>query len=130
VLVHGNADTIGRAVRNLVENALAHTPKGSTVEIELTAPGSIAVSDSGAGVSPELRAKIFQRFFRVDRRKDGAGLGLAIVAKVAETHGGRVRVADAPGGGARFLLELPPLDAPSQAEAEGERMETKSRQIA
>jgi signal transduction histidine kinase len=113
--VRGDGEALHQALRNLVENALSHTPKGTTVEITLDADGRVEVTDAGPGVPAELRDKIFQRFFRVDRRTDGAGLGLAIVAKVAETHGGNVRVENAVGGGARFVLELPPTAAPAPA---------------
>lgn len=113
--VRGDGEALHQALRNLVENALSHTPKGTTVEINLTADGRLEVSDAGPGVPAELRDKVFQRFFRADRRTEGAGLGLAIVAKVAETHGGNVHIEDAPGGGARFVLELPPTAAPPAA---------------
>jgi signal transduction histidine kinase len=87
VLVRGNSDMIGRAIRNLVENALAHTPPGTAVEIEVDPGGAVRVSDSGPGVPPgEERERIFRRFWRGDRRRvGGAGLGLSIVARGAMT---------------------------------------------
>lgn len=108
VLVRGNADMIGRAVRNLVENALAHTPPRTTVDISIDPAGAISVSDRGAGVPAADRDHIFRRFWRRDRRRQGsAGLGLSIVARIAERHGATVSVADRPGGGAVFAIKFP-----------------------
>jgi len=108
VLVHGNSDLLVRAVRNLVENALVHTPTGSTVEIVVDARGAISVNDRGPGVPPTEREQIFRRFWRRDRRRQGsAGLGLSIVARIADQHGARVSVADRAGGGAAFTLSFP-----------------------
>ena len=109
VLVSGNADMLGRAVRNLVENALTHTPAGTTVEIEIDPAGMICVSDRGPGVPSADREHIFQRFWRADRRRPGSsGLGLAIVARILEAHGGSITVGDRAGGGAAFSLHLQP----------------------
>lgn len=119
VWVRGDSEALGQAIRNLIENALRHTPKGTAVEIELGADRSLRVSDKGPGVAPENRELIFRRFWRASRRAGGAGLGLAIVAKVAETHGGSIRVEDAPGGGACFVLSLPAPPEPGTA-AEGD----------
>lgn len=110
VLVHGNPDMLGRAVRNLVENALAHTPRGSTVEIAVDPQGAIAVGDRGPGVPAADREQIFRRFWRRDRRRQGsAGLGLSIVARIAERHDAEVTVGDRPGGGAVFTLRFAAL---------------------
>jgi signal transduction histidine kinase len=71
----------------------------------------VTVDDDGEGVPPDQRDTVFDRFARLDadrtRGKGGSGLGLAIVAEITRTHGGSVRVEDAPGGGARFVVELP-----------------------
>jgi signal transduction histidine kinase len=108
VLVRGNADILGRAVRNLVENALTHTPADTTVEIETDPTGAIRVSDRGPGVASADREHIFQRFWRRDRRRPGsAGLGLSIVARIAQRHDAAVSVGDRPGGGAVFTLTFP-----------------------
>jgi len=110
VLVHGNPDMLARAVRNLVENALVHTSPLTTVEIEIDQHGAISVSDRGPGVPSAEREQIFRRFWRRDRRRQGsAGLGLSIVARIAERHGARVSVADRAGGGAVFTLAVPTL---------------------
>jgi signal transduction histidine kinase len=120
VRVRGNADAIGRAVRNLVENALAHTPPGTTVEIDVAADGTLRVKDRGPGVPIGDRELIFRRFWRRDRRRSGSsGLGLSIVARIAEMHGATVLVADNPGGGAMFTVRFPqvlsPVPAPRRA---------------
>jgi len=108
VRVCGNADSLGRAVRNLVENALAHTSPGTTVEISVAAAGDLSVMDRGPGVPTCEREQIFRRFWRRDRRRAGsAGLGLAIVKRIAEMHGAAISVADRPGGGAIFSIRFP-----------------------
>jgi signal transduction histidine kinase len=118
VLVHGNADTIGRAVRNLVENALAHTPAGTAVEISVDPDGVLRVADSGPGVPTADREHIFRRFWRRDRQRTGsAGLGLAIVAEIATMHGATVSVSDNPEGGAAFALHFPAVIAAAREPA-------------
>lgn len=108
VCVRGNGEAIGRAVRNLVENALAHTAPGTTVELVAASDGTISVMDRGPGVPKTEREHIFKRFWRRDRRRGGnAGLGLAIVASIAEMHGAAVTVDDRPGGGAVFAIRFP-----------------------
>ena len=110
VLVRGNKDAIHQAVRNLVENALRFAPEGTEVEIAVDPAGSVSVSDHGPGVPPGERDMLFRRFWQGERKKrdgGGAGLGLAIAQRIAETHGARLEVADNPGGGARFTLSLP-----------------------
>ncbi len=108
VAVRGNAESLRQALRNLIENALQHTPAGTEVEIEVTTEPAVHVSDRGPGVPPELRNRVVQRFWRADRRKgEGSGLGLAIVSRILAAHGGRLAVEDALGGGARFSLHLP-----------------------
>lgn len=109
LILRGNEQMLYQAVRNLVENALKYSPPGTCVEIALDPEGRVLVMDRGPGVPEEERQLIFRRFWRGDRSKtNGAGLGLAIVARVAEAHGGTVSVADRPGGGSIFCLDLRP----------------------
>jgi len=116
VWVRGHAEALFRAVRNLIENAIRHTPPGVSIEVDVSAAGVVRVSDDGPGVPEADRERIFRRFWRRDRAKgDSRGLGLAIVARVAEAHDGTVTVDNAPDGGAVFTLRLRP--APSSARA-------------
>ena len=67
----------------------------------------LVVEDNGPGVPPELKDKVFAPYFTTKHNKGGTGLGLAIVHRIVSDHGGRIAVSDAPGGGARFSIELP-----------------------
>ncbi|MBS0547352.1 MAG: two-component sensor histidine kinase [Proteobacteria bacterium] len=116
VWVRGHPEALFRAVRNLIENAIRHTPAGASIEVEVTADGVVRVKDDGPGIAPGDLERIFRRFWRRDRAKgDSRGLGLAIVSRVAEAHDGSVSVENAPGGGAVFTLRLRP--SPSSAPA-------------
>lgn len=110
VLVEGATEALENALRNLVENAIAHTAPGTEVTILVTPEPAIVVRDQGPGVPVAQRSEIFERFWRGRNRhrSGGAGLGLAIVAETMRAHGGSVSVGDAPGGGAEFVLHLPP----------------------
>ncbi len=111
----GNPDELHRMVLNLLDNAVRHTPPGSTIELRLRSVGDQAfleVADDGPGVPPNLRAQVFDRFVRGDGPADtavggGSGLGLAIVKAVATSHGGRAEVADSELGGALFRVRVP-----------------------
>jgi signal transduction histidine kinase len=112
VWVRGQSEALFRAVRNLIENAIRHTPPGVSIEVEVTADGVVRVLDDGPGVADTDRDSIFRRFWRRDRAKgDSRGLGLAIVARVAEAHDGSVTVANRPEGGAMFTLRLRPASS-------------------
>jgi signal transduction histidine kinase len=107
VWVRGNADAIADALRNLVENAVHHTPPATEVAVTVSVSGTVVIADRGPGVPREDRDRIFDRFWRGRAVKTpGAGLGLAIVAEIARAHGGTIEVGDAPGGGAAFALRL------------------------
>ena len=114
VVLPSHPELLAVAVRNLVENALRASPPGGTVTIQVTADGSVAVEDRGPGVPDAQKGAIFERLWRADRqRTDGAGIGLALVQRIAHLHGGDVTVEDRPGGGARFIMYLhaPPREA-------------------
>lgn len=112
LIVNGNRFSLEQALRNLVENAIKYSARYSTITIEVMAAEngdgpSLRVIDHGRGVPLEDRELIFERYHRADRRGSGSGLGLFIVRRVAEAHGGRVFVGDAPGGGAMFTIQFP-----------------------
>ena len=110
----GDQDQLRQVLTNLVGNAVRHTPAGTPVEVAVGAVDDTAVlevRDHGAGVPPEERTRVFDRFSRLDasrhRGTGGTGLGLSIVAAAVQAHGGHVAVLDTPGGGATFRVTLP-----------------------
>jgi len=112
--VRGDASALGRAMRNLVENAVKYTPAGGTVELTLrTADGQavFAVQDTGIGIAPADAERIFEPFVRLDaaraRETGGTGLGLAIARSIALAHGGTLTLEREPGPGSCFVISLP-----------------------
>jgi two-component system OmpR family sensor kinase len=99
VLVYGDLDALGIAMRNLIENALKHAP-GAAVDVRIEAPGNVVVTDDGPGVPAASLPSLLLPFTRGTARTDGTGLGLAIVSKIAQQQH------------ARLQLESPPPDAP------------------
>ena len=108
-------ERLRRILENLVDNAVKYTPEGGRVEIT-TSPGSdgaarIEVADDGPGIAPEDQARIFERFYRVDKARSrelgGTGLGLSIVKHLAEGMGASVAVESEPGKGSRFTVTVP-----------------------
>ncbi len=112
-----------QVIANLIENAFQHTPREGTVSVvaEQEGPASVAfrVSDTGAGIPPEELDRIFDQFYRVDpsrnRATGGVGLGLTIVKRLVEAHGGRLNVSSTPGEGTSFKVVLPAADAATGA---------------
>jgi signal transduction histidine kinase len=101
----GHAEAIYRIYRNLIDNALAHASGGTPIEVTAGPGPQISVRDYGPGIAEEDLPHIFERFWRKDRRKtDGAGLGLGIVKRLAQAHGGTIMVENPPGGGALFRV--------------------------
>lgn len=118
-LVLGEDAKLRQVFTNLLGNAVAHTPEGSPIAVRVGIEGADAVvdvDDAGAGVPIEARGKIFDRFHREaggsarTRGPAGAGLGLAVVRGIVESHGGTVAVTDGPMGGARFRVRIPLVD--------------------
>jgi two-component system OmpR family sensor kinase len=113
-IVSGDAHQLRQVLANLLRNALVHTPPATPIEVAVEQdPVSVTlrVRDHGPGLPDGSPALLFERFWRAEggreRGKAGAGLGLAIVAGVVAAHGGRVSAANAPGGGALFVVVLP-----------------------
>lgn len=113
-LVKIDREQVSRALSNLVSNAVRHTDEGGVIEVSALDRGDriwLVVDDDGPGVPESERARIFDRFARLDQARTssagGSGLGLAIVKAIAEVHGGTARCTDSPLGGARFVIELP-----------------------
>ena len=109
-----NASLLEQAVVNLIENAIAYSPPGQTVEVSGLAGEreiEIRVRDHGCGISREHLPRIFERFYRVDksrsRESGGTGLGLAIVKHIVQLHGGRTAVESTPAEGSTFSIFLP-----------------------
>ncbi|MFN8099345.1 MAG: HAMP domain-containing sensor histidine kinase [Dermatophilaceae bacterium] len=123
LVVSGEEAGLHQVLGNLLTNAIRHTPEGTPIEVALGsepdgASAVVEVRDHGTGIDDATATRIFERFFRADkgrsRASGGTGLGLAIVAGIIGRHGGRVGVAETPGGGATFVVEIP--TAGSQAD--------------
>lgn len=117
-VILGEENKLRQVVTNLMGNAMRFTPAGSPIELGLRVDARrrvamLDVIDHGEGVPPQIRQKIFQRFWRADssrtRETGGSGLGLAIVSAIVAQHKGEVDVLETPGGGATFRLVLPLL---------------------
>ncbi|WP_257042269.1 sensor histidine kinase [Streptomyces sp. TLI_55] len=120
-----------QAVGNLVSNAVRHTPAGGTVTLSADQEGDdvvIRVEDTGAGISAEDLPKVFDRFWRADksrsRQSGGSGLGLSIVRKLAEAHGGGAQVSSVVGQGSVFSLRLPARRCPGPLSPRARRSRT------
>jgi two-component system OmpR family sensor kinase len=117
VLVNGDEHRLRQLVANLVGNALVHTPPTAPIEARVrTDNGSavLEVHDDGPGMSPDVAARAFERFYRADpsrsRHHGGSGLGLAIVRAIVDAHGGTVTLDTSLGKGTTVRVELPRLD--------------------
>jgi two-component system heavy metal sensor histidine kinase CusS len=109
-----------RAVGNLVQNSLAHTPGGGEVQIAASNGAGqvvVSVSDTGTGIPAADLPRVFDRFYRADpartRNKGGCGLGLPIVQSIARLHGGTVEIASKLGQGTRVTVTLPATEIAS-----------------
>jgi len=109
-----DADAVGQALANLVDNAIKYSAERKTVRVEAAVAGGellLSVADEGIGIARAEQGRIFEKFYRVGHSETqgrrGSGVGLALVRHVAEAHGGRVIVDSAPGQGSRFTIRIP-----------------------
>jgi signal transduction histidine kinase len=107
VVMAGNATLVEIAIRNLVDNALKYSPPQTTITVNVEPGPTVIVDDCGPGVPVSQRATIFQRFWRADPQSgNGAGVGLALVRRIAALHDGRIWFEDRATGGSRFVLSF------------------------
>lgn len=114
VVLQADAPLLAQAISNLVRNGIYYNhPGGSvTVTVHREANGvAISVEDTGIGIAPGEKSRIFERFYRIDRsrarHRGGSGLGLSIVAHIVQLHGGHIQVESTPGVGSTFTIWLP-----------------------
>ena len=112
--VKGDVEYLSRVMRNLLENACRYAPEGSVITLSAEAQREKGVAlfrimDKGPGIPAELRTRVFERFFRVEKHRGGqisTGLGLSICKHIIERHGGRVYVGDGEGCVMCFTVPL------------------------
>ncbi|MDX6373559.1 MAG: two-component system, OmpR family, sensor histidine kinase MprB [Nocardioidaceae bacterium] len=114
--VEGDGPAIERALTNLLDNAAKWSPPSGTVTVALHS-GAITVDDQGTGIAEADLPHVFERFYRSDvsRAMPGSGLGLSIVAQVAERHAGSIEASRSPSGGTRMTFRLPGASSPKPA---------------
>jgi len=137
VWVDVDATRVEQVVNNLLTNALKYTPEGGEIALRLRRDGAEAlleVQDNGAGISKALLPRIFDLFVQsertLDRRAGGLGIGLTLVRRLVELHGGKIgATSDGPGLGSVFALRLPAIEAPAAAAAHPRIPESRRRRV-
>jgi signal transduction histidine kinase len=114
--ITAHEEMLSQVWNNLIHNAIKFTPEGGTIRVRLARHGEgleARFADSGIGISPEDRARVFERFYKADRSRQsalgGSGLGLAIAKRIVDMHHGRISVDSRPGAGAEFVVTLPAM---------------------
>ena len=109
--LRGDPDKLAQLFLNVLDNALKHSPRGTTVHVRGSRDDGavvVRVRDAGSGLPQGAQTRLFQRFYRGENaQRDGAGLGLAIAQAIAQAHGGSIRASNVDGGGAEFTVRLP-----------------------
>ncbi len=113
--VEADPNRLREIILNLVDNAVKYTPKGGRVSVSAVARNShvvVSVADTGVGIPPEAKDRIFEPFYRVkgirtQRQQPASGLGLALTKKLVEAHGGKISFVSKPGAGSTFTFTLP-----------------------
>jgi two-component system, OmpR family, sensor kinase len=119
VTIFGHRPLIETAIRNVVDNALKYSPEGTTISVSVDPSSQVVISDAGPGIRDEHKELVFNRFWRGNRRDaTGAGIGLAMVQRIVELHGGSVYVEDRAGGGTRVIFSFAAATSPTLAKAE------------
>lgn len=123
IWTRGSREMLFRLIFNLGENAIAYTPAGGSVTLSLAprnAEAELTVQDTGIGIAPDERDRIFDRFYRSDpaRGRGHAGLGLALARSIVAAHQGSIDVESAPGRGSCFRIRLPLAAAPNGSKTE------------
>lgn len=135
VFVKGDADMIRQATANLISNAVRYTPEGGHITVSVRRGdlmASIAVRDTGIGLSPEEAKMVFSRFWRADagrnRESGGLGIGLAVVKEIVDRHGGWVQVEGRKDEGACFTIHIPLYDETRQKQSRQQKqVKTKEK---
>ena len=123
--ITGDGDRLMQVFNNLVDNAIKFTPSGGKVALRSYQENGqvvVSVADTGIGLAPEEKERIFERFYQADRSRPGglargAGLGLAIAREIVHAHGGSISVTSQPGKGSIFIVRLP-IAAKSESPSE------------
>ena len=109
--LRGDPDKLAQLFLNVLDNAVKHSPRGTTVHVRGSRDDGavvVRVRDAGSGLPQGAQTRLFQRFYRGENaQRDGAGLGLAIAQAIAQAHGGSIRASNVDGGGAEFAIRLP-----------------------
>jgi signal transduction histidine kinase len=127
--VYADETRLEQVIANLLDNACKYTPRGGTITVAVAAAGEqvrLGVTDTGSGIPPDLLPRIFDMFAQgertLDRAQGGLGLGLTVVRRLVELHGGTIRAeSDGPDRGSTFIVELPRAGAPAVHQAVPER---------
>ena len=113
IVVRGDANRLRQVIWHLLANAIKFTPRGGSIQVTVESNDHVCVTvrDSGPGIAADFLPRVFDRFSQADssptRSAGGLGVGLSLVRELVERHGGEIRAANAPGGGASFTIHLP-----------------------